>query len=166
MHATLQFVVRYQKGNRAYKLTPQRRKIGKMLIRKSYPAFTKSVVDTFSKETVNSLCYKVRKEVRHICSNSVNSVLKSDGISISQFTWDTIWSELCNYLPTLTSVFVGIIKDSPTSRPIICMLISMILKRLNQRMSLVQRVMSMYLYGNAVHKQVSHVGRFIPFNVY
>ena len=41
--------------------------------------------------------------------------------------------------------------------PIICLIISMILKRRNKKMSLVQRVMSLYFYGNGVNKQVCDI---------
>ena len=106
---------------------------------------------------MKSVCGKVRKELQHLCSSSVNSMLTSEEKYISEFNWDVIWSEFSNHLPTLKSIFVAIINNSPTSKPIICLIISMILKRHNKKMSLVQRVMSLYFYGNGVNKQVCDI---------
>ena len=147
-----QFVVNYRGGRKKYILTPRRNKIGKRLARRSYPSFTKSVISSFSRQTVTALCQQAHDEMNHLSSTSVNSVMSKDGDI--DFSWEVLWQEFQQYLPTLVSIFVGLTGNLLKNKPLICLLIAMVLKKNHQRMSLVQRIISTFLYGNAVHKQV------------
>ena len=72
------------------------------------------------------------------------------------FSWDTIWSELQKYMPRLVSFLQEIIPEvfDGSHRRIIAMIISIILKYRNPKMCLVQKVVSVFLFGNSVHKKV------------
>lgn len=161
VHMT-QLVVNYRGGKKTYALTPNRNKIGKRLARRSYPAFTKAVVTNFSVQTVSAVCKKAHEEMKHLSLAVSDSVLSHGEVNLLlEFSWDVIWSEFQKYLPTVVSIFTGLTNDLPRNKPLICLLIAMILKRNHQRMSLVQRIMSIFLYGNGVHKQVHYIAIFI-----
>ena len=152
------FNVQYRGGKIKYVLTPRSSKIGKRLARRSYPSFTKSVVSNFSNHTVTAVCKQAHDEMNHLSSTSTDSVMARDNSIISAFSWDVLWLEFQQHVPTLVSIFVGLTSKSGNmlkNRPLICLLIATDLKRNHQRMSLVQRIISIFLYGNAVHKQVN-----------
>ena len=111
----IQLVVNYRGGKKTYALTPNRNKIGKRLARRSYPAFTKAVVNSLSTQTVSAVCQKPHEEMKHLSSAAIDSVLSHGD---------------------------GLTNGLPGNKPLICLLIAMILKRNHQRMSLVQRIMS------------------------
>lgn len=123
------------------------------MARKSYPSLAKSVVETYLKYTVDALANKVNEELSQICSSNTNSILKQhcDG---TNFSWERIWIELEQQLPTLHIFFTSIVKDVTSQKPLICMIISMILKHRYQKIAYVQGVISVLLYGNSTHKQV------------
>ena len=123
----------YDKYQKVYDMTPTREEAAIKLARKSYPS--------------------VKEEVKVICSDKTNSKLKSD--DVTNFSWDSIWSELLMYMPRLAIFLKEILPDSSNdNRRVICLIISMILKYRYPKMSLVQKVISMYVFGNSVHKKV------------
>ena len=123
------------------------------LARKSYPSFTKTVVENFSVDTTKAFADVVKEEAKVICSDKTNSVLKSD--NVTDFSWDQVWSELLVYMPRLATFLKELLPNSSSgNRRVICMIMSMILKVRYPKMCLVQKVISMYLFGNSVHKKV------------
>ena len=56
-------------------------------------------------------------------------------------------------VPTLMKFLVALVSDD-NCKPLLCVIACMILKHRSQRMSLVQRVISVLLYGNGTHKKV------------
>ena len=88
-----------------------------------------------------------------ICSDKTNSKLKSN--DVTDFSWDSIWSELLTMMPRLAIFLKDILPDSSNdNRRVICLIISMMLKFRHSKMCLVQKVISVYLFGNSVHKKV------------
>ena len=141
-------------------MTPTREEAAIKLARKSYPSFTKTVVEKFSNDATKAFANAVKEEVKVICSDKTNSKLKSN--DVTDFSWDSIWSELLMYMPRLAIFLKEVLSDSSNdNRHVICLIISMILKFRYPKMCLVQKVISMYLFGNSVHKKV----RFLMFNL-
>ena len=104
----------YRGGKRAYSLTPRRNKIGKRLARRSYPSFTKSVVCNFSHQTITALCKRAHDEMNYLSSKPVNLFIsKADDSVIRESSWEVLWLEFQQHLPTLISIFVGLIGDLP-----------------------------------------------------
>ena len=56
-------------------------------------------------------------------------------------------------VPTLMRFLVALVSNEKC-KPLLCVVACMILKHKSQRMSLVQRVISVLLYGNGTHKKV------------
>ena len=84
-----------------------------------------------------------------------NSFLRNNNESVKQFSWDSVSDELLNKIPTLMSFLTQLIPRPEKSKPLICMLASQILKSRHPHMGLVQRAVSVLLYGNGTAKQVS-----------
>lgn len=114
----------------------------------------KSVVETFSEHTVTALAKKVNEEMGQISSSKSNSILK-EHCNGSNFSWEMIWNEIERQLPTLHLFLISIVKNAVSHKPLVCMIISMILKHRYKNIALVQGVISVLLYGNSTHKQVT-----------
>ena len=67
---------------------------------------------------------------------------------------DTVWLELQKNVPTLMSLLINLVRRPAESKPLLCLLASQIVKARHQRMGLVQRAVSVMLYGNGTAKQV------------
>ena len=110
-------------------------------------------MENFSDDATKVFADAVKEEVKVICSDKTNSKLKSN--DITDFSWESIWSELQMYMPCLAIFLSEVLPDSSNdNRRVICLIISMILKFRYPKMCLVQKVISMYLFGNSVHKKV------------
>ena len=91
--------------------------------------------------------------MKKICSLNHNSILRGKNSSIENFTWQTIWLELNQNVPSLVAFFKGLLPK--TNMKFISFLICAILKERCKHMSLLQRVLTALLYSNATNKQVS-----------
>ena len=58
-------------------------------------------------------------------------------------------------IPTLMSLLSKLVGQSSERSPLLCLVASMILKSRHRHMGLVQRAMSVMLYGNGTGKQVN-----------
>ena len=62
--------------------------------------------------------------------------------------------ELTKKVPTLMDLLSHIVKQPTEKKPLLCMVASQLLKSRHQRMGLVQRAVSIMMYGNGTSKQV------------
>jgi len=102
---------------------------------------------------LSGLGRKIRAERRKLCSLDNNSVLRNTSEAVKHFSWETILEELQNNMPTLVK-FLKRVFPQCTS-PILCMVVSQLLKFESPKMALVQRAISVLMYGNGASKQVS-----------
>ena len=72
-----------------------------------------------------------------------------------QFHWEAIRLELMQKMPTLMKLLLAVVGKACTKSPLLCLLASMMLKSRHQHMGLVQRAVSVMLYGNGTAKQVN-----------
>ena len=137
-------------------ISPWKEENVKRVVKGSYTALTKSVVnsDRTSDKVMGILIGNIKKEIKEICSNAHNSILLDDHEAVKKFSWKTIWTELNQKLPTLMKLLTGIVDKSSEKQPVLCLIASMILKARYSRMALVQRAISLLLYGNGASKQV------------
>ena len=102
-----------------------------------------------------------------ICSTDHHySILRDSYEAVKRFSWESIWLEYQAKVPTLLALLTGLLPKAEKS--FIAFVVSLLLKRRYKHMSLVQRVISLVLYGNAAKKQVSGVtvalhGRLSPY---
>ncbi len=137
--------------------TPLRKKGIKRLARRSYPSLATMMVaspDTL-KSTVFQVSKKIREEMKQLSSDSHDSILKDTVEAVKQFHWDTVLLEYHKMVPTLMMLLQNLVPKPANKKPFICFLVSLLLKCRHQRMGLVQRAVSIMLYGNGSSKQVS-----------
>lgn len=88
-------------------------------------------------------------------SDSHDSILRDRLEAVKHFAWDTVYLEYCKMIPTLIMFLENFIPKPSSKRMLICFVASILLKCRHQRMSLVQRAISIMLYGNGSTKKVS-----------
>ena len=136
-------------------ITPNRKNIIKSLSRRSYKAAASRFSDL--PQTMNYLfkgfVCTVKKEMKSICCIQHNSILRHEHESIKTFSWERIWRELEDNMPTLLKFIRSLLPKS--ERKFIIFLICAILKNRCVHMSLVQRAVSFMLYANGTNKEVS-----------
>ena len=113
----------------------------------------KTVLDICSSETVNALATKINHEIDHVFSSKTDTLFKKK-CNVYGFSWEAVWHELEEHLPTFVSVLVNICDRGTLNKPLICMILSMILKQRYKNLTHVQGAISVLLYGNSAHKQV------------
>lgn len=102
-----------------------------------------------SKSAVKSIAGVIKEEMQHLCSTSHNSLLRDNIEAVKCFSWETVWLEL-----ERIHLFRLLLKRPDEHKPLICFLASAILKERSPRVCLVQRVISVLLYGNGTNKEV------------
>lgn len=95
----------------------------------------------------------MRTEMKTICSLRHNSLLRGSHEAVKHFSWEAIWREFMQQVPTIVSFLEKLLPKS--EHRFLAYLISVILKHRCKHMSLFQRVMSVLLYANGTSKQVS-----------
>ena len=137
-----------------YNMTPHRVKAVKRIARKNYVSFSQTIVKLHSTKIIKSLSNIIRSEFKTICSDQHSSILRGNPESIKTFSWNQVWDEMQQHVPTLVTLLTAI--TPPNSQSLLCTIISMLLKRRCQRMGFLQKVISALFYTNGVHKQVIH----------
>lgn len=160
-------MVSYKSGTHTYNVTtPVRRKCVKRLTRKSYKLMASTMVNspTMCASIVKKLSSKIRAEMKDISSKASDSILRDTNEMIKNFEWNKVARELMQRVPTLMNLLKQLVKRSAEKVPLLCLLASQLLKSCHQHMGLVQRAVSIMMYGNGAAKQVSYNyvhGRFV-----
>ena len=92
------------------------------------------------------------KEIENLSKEDSNSCLQNTEDVLRSFEWELVWYELESKAPTLLNFFHLLFRGAP--KALICFTISMVLKWRVPKLGLVQRVVSVLLYGNGATKQV------------
>lgn len=135
--------------------SPWTEKIVKQTVRKSYTALSSSITksDRTSSLVVSQIINVINKELKGICSLNHDSILRDNFEAVKNFSWETVWIELTDTMPTLMAILTGLVPNAHESKPFLCFLASMLLKKRLPKMGLVQRAVSLLLYGNGTSKQ-------------
>ena len=136
--------------------TPVRKKFVRQLARRNYRSFSATAMKSQAvyKPMVTELSCKCKTEMRDLASSEHDSILRDTREAVKRFSWETVMLEFERKLPTLVLLLKGIIPFSQNQRPLLCLLLSQIVKSRHQRLCLVQRVISVMFYGNGTSKQV------------
>ena len=134
--------------------TPIRKKAIRSLSRQSYKAATSSFSELPPAKDylLKGFVRTINKEIATICSQKHSSILRGGHESIKRFSWDRIWSELNENMPTLLKFLQYLLPKS--DRRLISFLICAVLKKRCMQMSLVQRAISFLLYTHGISKEV------------
>ena len=76
--------------------------------------------------------------------------------ALKRFSWETVWLELSKSMPTLISLLSQIVPQGRHHKALLSFLTSQLLKSRHQRLCLVQRAVSVMMFGNGAAKQVSN----------
>ena len=147
----------YPCGTQQFSITtPIRKKCVKKLTRKSYPSLAATLVNSpiMINSLIRQLAIKIRTEMKDISSDDHDSILRDSIEAIKHFSWETVYLELSRNIPTLMSLLRQLVKQPAKKKPLLCCLASQLLKSRHQRLGLVQRAVSVMMYGNGTAKQV------------
>lgn len=128
----------------------------KRLARRKDSSFNSAplTLEVGQKSAITSITRQIKQELKTLCSEDNNSLLR-DGIeAVKHFSWERVWLELEKSVPTLTSLLMKLVKRPRENQPLICLLSSMIVKQRSPKLGLVQRAITVALYGNGTHKSV------------
>lgn len=107
---------------------------------------------------VSKVCTCIVSEMKAISSINHNSLLRYSDEGLKKFSWEAVYDELSQHLPTLMMILSNVIPKSVERKPLQCLIASQLLKCRHPKMGLVQQAMSVMLYGNSVAKQVTISG--------
>ena len=96
----------------------------------------------------------VHKEMKTLCSDSANSIIRCDDLQkLKKFTWQSFSSEISKFAPVLQST-----NNTRTTKTnfdvIMCMCVALIMRTRNSRMNLVQKMLSLILYAGQTSKEL------------
>lgn len=136
--------------------TPSRSTAIKRVIRKNYTSIAAAVVNSpsTSKSAISNIALKIKREMKSLGSVSHDSVLRDTVEAIKWFSWERVSLELFQKLPTLMALLSKIVRKPTERGPLLCMLASQLLKCRHPKLGLVQRAVSIMMYGNGTAKQV------------
>lgn len=110
---------------------------------------------TMRASVITKLAAKIRAEMKVLSSKDHDSILRDTIEAVKHFHWDTVMLELLRRVPTLMSLLKQLVRRSHEKKPLLCFVASQLLKAHNQHMGLVQRAVSIMLFGNGTSKQVN-----------
>ena len=95
-------------------ITPNRKGMIRSLSRRSYKAATSGFAQ--SPQTRGHLLKDfvkcVNGEIRNVCSLNHNSILRGNHEAIKTFSWESVWHELADNVPTLVEFFKHLLPKS------------------------------------------------------
>lgn len=134
--------------------TPTRRHTIKQVYRREFSSALQSLRNVLPPEQMGIAHAKVLiKEIENLSSKDSSNCFHSTEDSLRTFKWDMVWNELESNAPVLLHFFQLLFRGAP--KALICFAISMVIKWRAPKLGLVQRVVSVLLYGNGASKQVS-----------
>ena len=147
----------YPSGPKTFQLkTPVRKHNVKRFARRSYASLASSVVQSkaLSGRIVGQVASKIRCEMADISSKVHDSILKDNIEALKHFSWDTVFLELQSKMPTLMMLLKKLVRNPTERKPLLCVIASQLLKQRQPKLGLVQRAVSILMYGNGTSKQV------------
>lgn len=151
-----QLTVKYPSGPKTFIITPERRRSIIALGRRNYKSAAAKIVTNMKTHSyaMDALVRQIRREMKTICSLKHNSILRDKHEAIQKFSWETIWLELKQQVPTLVSMVQRLLPKAENS--FLSFVMCIILKKRCRNMCLLQRTISILLYANASNKQVMY----------
>lgn len=151
-------MISYDKGSRSYPLlTPTSRHAVKSYARGNKKAavancFKCPVSRGFLVKHMQSL---IHKELRYLCSDRLNSVLRTS--KIEEFSWDGLLDELRKHAPLYFAIMQGCTRTRTARKnqdSVIGMCTAILLKHKFNKMCAAQKMISLILYAGHAGKQV------------
>ena len=139
--------------------TPARKQGIKRLARRNYKSMASTLVNSpaMCKFILTEVSRKIKREMKDLSSNKHDSLLSDTVEAVKHFHWETVALELEDKMPTLLILLKQLLPRPMEQKPLLCLLASQLLKSRHQRMGLVQRAVSVMLYGNGSSKEVRSI---------
>ena len=118
--------VGYQSGAKRYKIgTPLQKQSVTGLARRFYSSAASTMMksDITLDKMLVQLAQKIRSEMKVISSDDHDSLLLDSIEAVKHFSWETIWLELQNKMPTLIKLLELVITNSSKKKSLICFLV-------------------------------------------
>lgn len=147
------------KRPRTFLLIPQRKHLGKAVARRSKTAIAAECMKdrAVQKHILKLVGKMVHAEIKKFCSHSANSILKRDDPQcIKTFSWESFNCEISKFAPVLKSILQATCKTRVSStnfNVVMCVCVALLRNR-DPRMNLIQKIISLLLYGGHSSKQV------------
>lgn len=155
--SVLQVVVGYQVPKTYHLASPLRSRSVKRLARGSYRIVMKDFAMSVLHQRImaSELARSAKKQMKSLSGKKESSMVFGKKEFMTDFTWNMLWDELAKEVPILMFFLKKMVKNADSRKPMVCLIISMLLKDQNKEMCLLQNVISALLYGNGCAKQVS-----------
>ena len=157
----MQVVLSKEKKNWYFHLIGSVKKVGKYVGQGKRHSIAVAVVEntTLRREVVLVLGSEVGKEMKRLCSDENDSILRmTTKPALLQFTWKRVWDELQLDAPLMMSILTNFLppskKNDESLRPALCLCASIFLKLRNQKVNIAQNIISLVLKGGHATKQV------------
>ena len=136
--------------------TPSRKAGIKGIARRSYKTLASTIAKSpkMLASMLKEVCGAIKVEMKQLSSDKHDSVLRDNIEAVKHFHWDTVMLEMEKMIPTLISILKHLVPSPSQNKPLVASIASQLLKARHQRMGLVQRAVSVMLYGNGSSKQV------------
>lgn len=144
-----------------YRMTPQRGRICKPLVRRSYNSFAaKTMQNKLARKAVTTQIGQiVHREIVSLCSDKYDFILRNKSkAALKDFQFDDFIQQLSYQAPTLISIFKSSLRTRTRRRHsnlVLGLLIGIICKFRRQSCCLLQRIISLVLYAGHSSKKVS-----------
>ena len=153
-----------------YNVSRSLKKLGKSVGRANRASIARQVVkdERIQLKVINLLSTTLGKEMKKLCSKRVNSLLRrKDCISLQEFNIHDIVNEMKVHAPSVLTLLRGCLQGRNRSRTnktksrvfdedlVVGVCCAILLRGRSQRMSLLQRVISLILYCGHASKRVS-----------
>ena len=107
-----------------------------------------------SEKVILAVAQKIRTEIKSINSAEHDSILLDSIEALKNFSWESIWLELSSKTPTLVKLLQLLVTNSSKKKPLMSFIVCQLLKQQYPKLCLVQRAVSIALFGNGTSKQV------------
>ena len=140
-------------------LTPRSRKIEKCVARGS----KKAIIDQCFKDPTTRIHLEkklgsvLHSEVKAMCSDKVNSVLRSNNGSLKNFKWDKVMSEMKEHAPTLLNILLSCTRTKYSRKnrtAVVCFVAAILFQLRYYKMNLIQKIIGLILYAGHCGKKV------------
>ena len=153
-----------------YNVSRSLKKLSKSVGRANRASIARQVVkdERIRLKVINLLSATLGKEMKKLCSQKVNSILRrKDSTSLQEFNIRDVVSEMKVHAPSVLSLLRGCLQGRNRSRAkkttsrafdedlVVGIYSAILLRGRSQRMSLLQRVISLILYCGHASKRVS-----------
>lgn len=150
--------VGYQKRQRRHILHGTPKRVAKSLVRGNRCTVLKRLLSSIAMQKVatTQISKLIAKEIQKMCSDTLSSILREHSeTALRFFSWETIILEIEKHAPLLFTILKGCLSTTPKPMPILCVIVSILLKCRNPKLCMVQSMISIILFAGHASKQVS-----------